>query len=93
MAKRSKSTRQEFKSADQMKAEELGIDYQLWKPGVYSFKCPAHGCLFDSVEMGILLTHIDKVHTVQEQPTTSRIIHVDKYGNPQPGPAGSGGSR
>lgn len=56
------------KSKDQLKAEELGIEYVLWKPAkaghpaVYSFKCPANGCPFDSVEMSLLLTHIEKVH-------------------------------
>lgn len=80
------------KTADQIRAEELGIDYQLWKPGVYSFKCPDATCHFDAVELEHVLAHIQKVHTLQQQRSSS-IIHVDKWGNEQPGPAGSGGSR
>lgn len=81
------------KPADVMKAEELGIEYLLWKPGVHSFQCPSPTCQFDSVDIDLLLSHITKVHTTQPPKPTPTIIHTDKYGNVQPGPPGSGGTR
>jgi hypothetical protein len=83
----------EFKPADVVKAEELGIEYQLWKPGVHSFKCPSPVCQFDSVDLDILLDHITKEHTVKPPTKESPIIYADKYGTVQPGPPGSGGTK
>jgi hypothetical protein len=81
----------ELKPADVVKAEELGIEFQLWKPGVYSFKCPSPVCHFDSVDINLLLEHISKEHTTPQP--KSNLVYVDKFGNEQPGPPGSGGTR
>lgn len=78
---------------DLREAQRLGVDYVLWKPGVWSFKCPAPNCHFDSVDLAMLKKHIVK-HAPPKQPANPSLIqYVDKYGNPQPGPPGSGNSK
>lgn len=79
------------KSPDLVEADELGIQYRLWKPGVYSFICPAAGCPFDAVELHHLKEHITKDHLAN--PPASKLVLADKYGNVQPGPPGSGGNQ
>ena len=72
-------------------AEEKGIKHKRWN-GIPSYLCPK--CAFDSLDIQKIIEHITAAHEPKvTPPKESKIVFADKYGNVQPGPAGSGGSK